>query len=271
MGGAVGELVHSRGDGLSSPWGGAAAYGATWEAATSLIYVAIIILLYAPFWQNGALLNVLHTNPTASRNINTLAEFISRLCNSIISDLGYPLPPLNGSPAEAFTHTLSIAIFVILYALLCWRAIRTARTLNTLPSLMRWLAGIWLLYCAIGTPWSWPWYTVTFFGLYALVGATSTDEITVFGLRGVPLATSLLAFSMFSIYCFYAWGPHSSFIPGLPAFQWAYLRGLWVWGIPLLLLHPNIRQMYHVQPNKNKDVDIIKAYRHRSQNRKQNQ
>src|SRR5437588_2919479 len=128
----------------------------------TFIYGGIIILLYAPFWQNGAILNVLRTNPTTSRDINTLAEFLSRLYNSITARPGYPPAPLNGSPAENLTHTLSIAIFVILYALLCWQGLRTPRSLNTLPSLIRWLAFAWLLYCAIGTPWFWPWYLVTF-------------------------------------------------------------------------------------------------------------
>ena len=200
----------------------------------TFIYGGIIILLYAPFWQNGAILNVLRTNPTTSRDINTLAEFLSRLYNSITARLGYPPAPLNGSPAENLTHTLSIAIFVILYALLCWQALRTPRSQNTLPSLIRWLAFAWLLYCAIGTPWFWPWYLVTFFGLYALVAGTGNENVP-WGNR-LPLATSLLAFSMLSIYCFYPWGPHSSFIPGLPDFQWAYLRGPWAWLIPLLAI-----------------------------------
>src|SRR6266704_1664606 len=57
----------------------------------ALIYAGIIALLYAPFWQNGAILNVFRTNPTASRDINTLAEFLSRLYNGITAGLGYAL------------------------------------------------------------------------------------------------------------------------------------------------------------------------------------
>ena len=202
--------------------------------ALVLIYAGIIVLLYAPFWQNGAILNVFRTNPTTSRDINTLAEFLSRLYNGITAGLGYPLAPPIGSPAENFTHTFSIVIFVILYALLCWRAIRTAHTLNTLPSLIRWLALVWLLYCAIGTPWFWPWYLVTFFGLYALVESTGLDNKPWD--NRLPLAVSLLAFSMLSLYCFYAWGPQASYFPGLPDFYWAYLCGLWAWLIPLLAI-----------------------------------
>ena len=225
--------------------------------ASTLLFGGIIILLYAPFWQNGAILNIVHTNPTTSRAINTLPEFLSRLYNSVITDLGFPRPPYYGSAAEATGHTLSIGLFVVLYALLGWQALRSARALRSLPSLFRWLAMAWLLYCAIGTPWFWPWYTVTFFGLYALAAATSTDELSLFGRNRLPLLVSLLAFSMLSIYCFYAWGPHDTYIPGLPDFQWAYLRGLWAWLIPLLALrknrNPPIVQRYHVSPEKPSD------------------
>jgi len=204
-----------------------------------LAYVSTIILLYAPFWQNGKLLLVFQTNPTTSQNINALAEFLSRLYISIMAVAGYSPIAVSGSPAESIAHTVSIALFVTLYALLCWQAIVSKQSLKTLPSFVRWLALAWLLYCVCGTPWFWPWYTVTFFGLYALVNATGEDDLLVSGFLRLPLApfaTYLLAFSMLSIYCFYAWGPHDSFIPGLPGFQWAHLRGLWAWVIPLLAL-----------------------------------
>lgn len=202
----------------------------------ALVYTGTIILLYAPFWQSGALLNIFYTNPTTSRDINTLVEFFSRLYNSLISVLGYPPPPLFGSASESFTHTLSIGIFVVIYIYLCWRAIRRPEALNKLPSLLRWLAGAWFLYCLIGTPWFWPWYMVTFFGFYAILAGTSLEKEGRPDFSRLSLAIALLTFSMLSIYCFYAWGPHDSFIPGLPDFQWAYLRGPWAWLIPLLAL-----------------------------------
>jgi hypothetical protein len=112
-----------------------------------------------------------------------------------------------------------------------------------------------LLYCALGTPWSWPWYAVTFFGLYALLEAyqegnkvNSDVQWRYLRLR-LPLAVRLLSFSMLTLYCFYAWGPQHSFVPGLPGFEWAYLSGLWVWLLPLLALRRNlnfkIEQRYH--------------------------
>jgi len=118
--------------------------------------------------------------------------------------------------------------------------------MKTLPSLIRWLALAWLLYYVFGAPWFWPWYIVTLFGLYALVEATSEVDTLLFGIVRLPLAMYLLAFSMLSIYSFYTWGPYASYIPGLPGFQWAFLRGLWAWTIPLLALRlplkPAIRQ-----------------------------
>jgi len=212
----------------------------------ALTYAGTIILLYTPFWQHGEILRVFQMNPTTSRAINTLPEFFSHLYNSIAGALGYPLAPLNSSVAENVAHSLSIGIFAILYGALCWQAMVRVHTMTTLPSLVRWLALAWLLYCCIGTPWFWPWYVVTLFGLYALAEATGEDDIVLFGFLRLPFAAYLLTFSMLSMYCFYAWGPHDSFIPGLPGFQWAYLRGLWVWAIPLLAirrpLYPIFRQ-----------------------------
>jgi len=205
-------------------------------ATAALLFGGIVILLYAPFWQHGAILNLFHTNPTTTRDINTLPEFLSRFTNSIITDLGFPRPPFNGSVAENVSHTLSIGLFVIFYGILCWQALRSTHALRTVASLFRWLAGGWLLYCAIGTPWFWPWYLVTFFGLYALVFATSGDEPTFWGLGNVPVVALLLAFSMLSLYCFYTWVLNDAYIPGLPDFQWAYLRGLWAWLLPLVAL-----------------------------------
>ncbi|HEY6408101.1 MAG TPA: hypothetical protein VIY29_11600, partial [Ktedonobacteraceae bacterium] len=182
------------------------------------------------------ILRVFQTNPTTSRAINSLPEFLSHLYNSMMSALGYPLAPQDGSIAENVAHTVSTGLFVLFYGIFCWQAMVRANSMKTLPSLFRWLALAWLFYCLIGTPWFWPWYTVTLFGLYALVEATAEHDLVLFGKIRLPLAAHLLAFSMLSLYCFYAWGPHSSFIPGLPGFQWAYLRGLWAWVIPLLAL-----------------------------------
>lgn len=202
-------------------------------AIYALVYVGLFVLLYAPFWQNGAILNVLHTNPTSFRNTNTPAEFLTHIVNSIIIGLGLGKSADIGSPAEAIMHYLSIALFALLYAALCWRWLRRDAATVRLPDLLRVCAVAWLLYCILGTPWFWPWYAVTFFGLYALVQATSDSRqpLLVFSLEMPPLAIALLSFSLLSIYCFYAWPLDATYIAG---FKLAFFRGLWVWGLPLL-------------------------------------
>lgn len=221
-----------------------------------LLYGGIILLLYAPFWQNGAILSVVRDNPTAYRNINSLPEFVTALFDGITGLFGF-----TSSLVENLTHLLSQGIFVIIYVWFCWRSIRQpANRLQTLSGLMRWMALIWLLYCVIGSPWFWPWYLVTFFGLYALVESVPSQKNLFSGLPGIQharhipylsLALRLLAFSMLSIYCFYVWGVHSSYVPGLANFSWSFLRGLWVWAIPLLAFCPylyrKIAQRYHAQ------------------------
>jgi len=209
-------------------------------AATLATYLGSIIVLYAPFWQNGAYLKVFQVNPTAIRNINSIPDVLTRIYNSIVALLGYPLAPAIGSLAEHITHTLSIGVFLILYVLLCWHALRAANRIDTLPKLIRWMALAWLLYCFIGSPWYWPWYIVTFFGLYALIEATSSRELPFFrtGSRHspyrFPFAVRLLAFSTLSLYCFYALT--SAPFPGLPALTLASPGGLWIWIIPLCAL-----------------------------------
>ncbi len=216
---------------------------------TLCVYGAIILLLYAPFWQHGAILDVFLANPTASRNINSLAEFVSRLYNSIRVDLGYPAPAVIGSPSEHITHDLSLVIFVVLYCWLCWRAMSNRQALLTLPNLIGWMALTWLLYCAIGSPWFWPWYTVIFFGLYALLGVTSDEKSWLRSSSESSPAIILLAFAMLLIYLTYVWGPHKTDMPGLITFQWGYLRGLWVLLLPLFItrwrFYPAIKQKDH--------------------------
>lgn len=208
--------------------------------AALAVYAGSIVLLYAPFWDHGAVLGVLRVNPGTYRNINTVTEFLAHFYNSILQQLGYPKQPDIGSPAEIFLHTLSLAMFALTYILLCSRALLTKNTLRTPVDLLRWMALIWFLYCALGTPWMWPWYLVTFFGLFALIEAIDMDrwqQKPVFGILHLPLAVRLFSFSMLFLYCFYAWGPRL-IIPGLPGFQWPWIRGPIAWFIPLLAMLP---------------------------------
>jgi hypothetical protein len=204
--------------------------------ATLATYVSTIVLLYIPFWQGKATLSVFLINPAATRDINSVAAFISRLYKSIVHGNAYSLASAMPTPSERTTHTLSIVIFVLVYAILCWQAIRDPDRINTIPKFIRWMALVWLLYCAIGSPWFYPWYLVTFFGLFALIEATSQRDQGLFYFLQLPLATRILAFSMLSQYCFYTWGALHTFIPLLSGFLWSYLSGLWIWILPLLAL-----------------------------------
>ncbi|HEX6483359.1 MAG TPA: hypothetical protein VF043_31320 [Ktedonobacteraceae bacterium] len=197
-------------------------------------YIGIIVALYAPFWQGGAILDVFSVNPATYRSINSLPEFLAQLYNALVAQLGFPLGAAIGSPAEHLTHTLSLLLFVLIYCFLCWRIIRAPGSISTLSGLTRWMVMVWLLYCVIGSPWFWPWYMVTFFGLYAVIEASSDRPLVFLNWLPWPLMVRLLAFSMLSLYCFIAWGPRYSYVPGLPGFLWSYFSGLWVWVVPLL-------------------------------------
>jgi hypothetical protein len=208
-------------------------------ALTAATYTGIILLLYAPFWQGGAIFNVLTVNPSTYRSINTLADFLGHLYNAIAGDLGFALGEPIGSPAERLMHTLSLASFVIIYALLCWRIIRRPEHISTPPGLIRWMAIIWLVYCAFGSPWFFPWYITTFFGLFALIEALPGDNDSLFDFIPRPFGSRiyfvrLLAFSMLSLYCFSSWGPKNSLVTGLPGFLWSTFSGLWAWVLPPL-------------------------------------
>ena len=204
--------------------------------ATLATYMGTIFILYVPYWQGKATLNVFLINPSAIRNINSIATFISHLYKGIVHGNAYSPPAALPTPSESLAHTLSIALFVLVYAILCWQAIRNPDQINTIPKFIRWMAVVWLLYCALGSPWFYPWYLVTFFGLFALIEASSKHDHWRFYFLQLPLATRILAFSMLSLYCFFTWGALLTFVPLLPGFTWNYLCGLWIWLLPLLAL-----------------------------------
>jgi hypothetical protein len=193
----------------------------------AVTYIGIVLLLYAPFWQPG-LLHLFHISPATSRVLNSPYEFFLQLGASIEGKPVLPISADIGSRAEVITHWVSIAIFLIVYGLLCVRPLKAPRSINTLPSLIRWMALCWLLYSLLGSSWFWPWYIIAFFGLATLLTA-STGNVLLLSFLRLPLALYLLTFSMLCLYCFYTWAPHASTIPYLPYFQWSYLRGLWIW------------------------------------------
>ena len=168
--------------------------------------------------------------------MNSMATFVSHLYKVIVHGNAYSSLSAMPTFSEKFAHTLSIVIFVLVYAFLCWQAIRNPAHINTIPKFIRWMAVVWLLYCAIGSPWFYPWYLVTFFGLFALIEANSKHDQWQFSFLQLPLATRILAFSMLSLYCFFTWVALRSFVPLLPGFLWNYLCGLWIWILPLIAL-----------------------------------
>lgn len=217
-------------------------------------YATVIVALYAPFWQGGAILNVVQVNPSTYRSINTLPYTLSHLYDSGMAALGFPLARPIGSPAEHFLHTLSLGLFVLLYLGLCWQALRSPGLMRSIHGLIRWMTVTWLFYCFVGSPWFWPWYLVTFFGLYALIEASKPAQVYIEEAFSAPLGAQasltrafkrfqnrllqpsiirLMPLSMLFVYGFATWGPAHSVVPGLPGFQWAYLTGALAWLLPL--------------------------------------
>jgi len=204
-------------------------------ALTAATCLGIILLLYAPFWQNGEVFRVLTVTPAPYRNANSPSEFLSYLDIGIYQNMTnqHPIPASVASAAGHIAHLLSIAIFLILSGILWWRASRSPSRIDNVPGLMRWLALAWLLYCAFGATWFWPWYAVTFFGLFALVEVTG-DKVSRGSLH--PSVVRLFTFSLLCVYCLLTWKPLHTVIPGLPDFLWSYIRGVWIWTVPLLAL-----------------------------------
>ena len=205
------------------------------------VYIGTILVLYAPFWDSGAMLKVLAINPATFRNENTLPDFIGQLYNAILRFFVHTSIPDVGSQAERITHMLSVGLFVLAYVLLCMQAL-VQRRLSSPLQLIRWMTTAWFLYCLLGAPWFWPWYAVTFFGLFALVEASATEQTSLWGRVGIVFAVRIFAFTLLSSYCFVSWGVYNSFVPLLEGFRWAYLRGLWIWLLVLLLILFTLRR-----------------------------
>ena len=212
------------------------------------VFLGMIVLLYAPFWQHGTLLQTIIGTPAAEHNMNTLADFFANFCNGVLY-LFVPSTIIHTtahvyifSPAEFDFHMASVALFALVFIYLCWWAIRVPERINNIPGLIRWLALVWLVYCFIGSPWFWPWYLVTFFGLFALVEAITDGQKWNLGIFRLPLTVRLLTFSGLTLYCFFTWVGANSFVPGLLYFYWSDFRGLYMWVIPLLGLRFFLRR-----------------------------
>lgn len=202
---------------------------------TTVAYAGTLLLLYLPFWNNGLVLHVFSINPGVTRDINSPYEFLTHLYVSLRArHFLYPGPDV-GNAIERLSHQGAIVLYILVYALLSLRFL-LARQQHILLSFINWLAGAWLLYCFVGSPWLWPWYCITFFGLFAIIEATDAYPPYVTKILRLPLAVRLLSFSLLCLYAFATWGPHTKLIHGLYAMEWTYARGLWVCVIPLLAL-----------------------------------
>ena len=228
--------------------------------ATLVSYGAVILLLYAPFWDGGAIFNVFRVNPATYRTINTFADFLVHAYNTIAGLFGNLSGSPVGSPAEHFMHTFSTGIFVLLYLVMLWRMIRAPWKIESLRGLVYWMAVVWIVYCAIGSPWFWPWYLATFFGLFALVEASDAEtpgedkkprEMFPWRLwiMRTPWAARLFVFSMLTLYCLIT-GPSRVFVQGLPGFQWADFAGAWAWLLPLIGSALLMKYLPHKAPTK---------------------
>ena len=199
------------------------------------ICTIVCMILYIPFWGHGEIIHVLEVNPNTAHDANSLYEVIIRFYAGRTGAFIASSFRIAGSPLERLTHTSSYILFFIAYVALCLRALFAPNTIRTPSGLLRWLAMTWLLYCLLGTPWFWPWYITTFFGLFALIEADGAKD-TWFGISGISLTVRTLAFTMVSVYCFYTWGPNFSVVWYLFHAHWIYLSGLWLWLLPIIVL-----------------------------------
>ena len=193
------------------------------------------MILYIPFWGHGQIIHVIEVNPNTAHDANSLYEVAMRFYAGRTGAFIASSFRVTGSPLEHLTHTSSYILFFVVYAALCLRALFAPNTIRTPSGFLRWLALVWLLYCLIGTPWFWPWYITTFFGLFALVEADGAKD-TWFGKSNIRLTVRALAFTMVGVYCFYTWAPSFNVVRYLFNSQWLYLRGLWLWLLPSIIL-----------------------------------
>ena len=205
----------------------------------AVVGLVVAFLLYAPFLQHAQILHLLLANPNTAHDANSLYEVVVRL---YAAHSNIRIPPSitpNGIAIENISHTVSTLLFLLVYVALCIRTLLLPRTIDTVPALVRWMALLWFLYCLLGAPWFWPWYLITFFGLFALVEGDMDARVpsnAALRFLHMPLVVRGLAYTMLSVYCFYTWALDKNVVPFLFPVQWLYLRGLWLWFLPLFLL-----------------------------------
>jgi len=214
------------------------------------VYIGVIVLLYTPFWQHGALLQIVRVSPVITHDVNSPYQFV--VC--VIASLkGIPVPAVlePGSQLEAISHLVSMTLFGLAYGGLCIWSLLRPRYVNTVPALIRWLALAELLYCVVGSPWFWPWYAIPLIGLLTVIEADGSIHIRLVPfLRAFPLGTfaRVLTISMSTLCIIGAWKPGQSslpllsnlkwlywngYFPLLYHFRWDYFAGMSIWALPL--------------------------------------
>jgi hypothetical protein len=200
-----------------------------------VVFCGVVVMLYAPFWDHGTLLQILTVTPGTLRDINSLYEDPARLYSRLMG-VAVPPDPNQGSWVEHRSHTISMGLFLVSYIVCCVYVLWKPKVVDTLPALACWLGVVWFLYCMLGSPWFWPWYLITFFGLAALVEADDAPvlpENSWLRLIYIPFFVRILSISMFSLYCFSTYAADQ---PVLPHLRWMYLRGPLLWFPPLFVL-----------------------------------
>lgn len=191
-------------------------------------FVGILVVLYAPFWQQGTVLRVLQVNPGITRDINSLYQLLIAIGYAI---KGQDVPFFSndmGTPVEILSHTIALLCFILLYGALSLWYITHPHRMRQLPAFIYWMALSWLLYCLVGSPWFWPWYIGPFLGLGALIVGLEGDNVTFFTWLHLRPTILWLTFSMLSMYCLFTWAPHRSTLPFTPI-KWGSITGLaWV-------------------------------------------
>jgi hypothetical protein len=202
----------------------------------TLAYCGTLFLLYAPFWDHGAVLHILNINPGAFHAINSPYATLIYLSASLRGSRVLLATASASSHIEHVMHVISVTFFVIAYGVLYLWSLYDWKHDTLFPAFLHWMALVWLLYCLVGSPWFWPWYMVTFLGIYALLEASDPTRKSFLRLLNLPMAVRLLSFGLLSLYCFLSFAPVVSFLPGMKHFTWTELGGVWIWCVPLLAL-----------------------------------
>jgi hypothetical protein len=197
------------------------------------ISLGVIVVLYLPFWENGAVLNILKVTPTVTREMNSIYDFLVGIYDWVCGIKMHDTSLDHSSLFEIYTHSISTIIFCVGYCVIIVRSLLLPHVIKSQPAFLSWLALIWLLFCVLGSPWFWPWYCVILFGLFALLEVYygyNAQVPFVFGRLNTTLFGLALSISLFSLYCFGNLAQTSNQL------QLSWLGGGWIWGLPCLVL-----------------------------------